>query len=162
MRGNQIFIERNHIMKFLPANHKTFIILKSLSKPMITNCKWYTYSVGNSLSQVGFGSFLHFGQHHGWDLLWEEVLLLILVDDLNLGFSLNADHLEWPVLHISLDSSVIELAADQTLSVCKWTNLHHEFHKILKNVLECKKKNYESCWKFFVVKVAHEVIFYGI
>jgi hypothetical protein len=39
---------------------------------------------------------------------------------LNLHFgaaSLGADHLEWPVLHVGLNSGLVELAANETLGI---------------------------------------------
>ena len=46
-----------------------------------------------------------------------ELLGLSPVLDLNVGLSTLVDHLEWEVLHIRLDFSILELAANETLRV---------------------------------------------
>lgn len=68
-------------------------------------------------TKVRLSSLPHLSQDHGGNLLRSEGLLLAL--ELNLDDRLAAllNNLEGEVLHIRLDLSVVELAADQTLGV---------------------------------------------
>ena len=70
------------------------------------------------LAEVSFSDFLHLDEDHGRNFFGLELLLLTLVVDLDEGLVAGAgDDLEGPVLHVGLDGSVGELAADQALGV---------------------------------------------
>ena len=68
-------------------------------------------------TEISLSSLLHLGEDHGGDLLRGESLGLVLVLDLELGLGGFINHGEGPVLHVSLDSGVLELAPDQSLGV---------------------------------------------
>ena len=59
-------------------------------------------------AKVGFGGFLHLEEDHGRDFFRGESLLLALVLDLDLRLAAFIHNLERPVLHISLDFSIVE------------------------------------------------------
>ena len=69
------------------------------------------------MAEISLSSLLHLGEDHGGDLLRGEHLLLILVVHLQLGLSSHVDDGERPVLHIALDRAIVEVAADEPLSV---------------------------------------------
>lgn len=69
------------------------------------------------LAQVGLSNLLHLQQNHRRNLLREEGLSLSLELDLDLWLATVADNVERPVLHVRLNSGVLELATDQTLGV---------------------------------------------
>ena len=48
---------------------------------------------------------------------WEESLGLATVLDLDLWLTVVIDNLEWPVLHVRLNGSIVEATTDQTLSI---------------------------------------------
>lgn len=73
--------------------------------------------VVDGAAQVGLGGLTHLGEDHGGDLLGCEGLDLGLVLDLDDGLSALVDDLEGEVLHVSLNLSVGELAANQTLGI---------------------------------------------
>lgn len=68
-------------------------------------------------TEIGLRHLAHLGEHHRADLLGREGLALPLVLHLYLGFAAVADHAEGPVLHVSLDLGVVELAPDQAFGV---------------------------------------------
>ncbi|KAI8129334.1 hypothetical protein FF38_14239 [Lucilia cuprina] len=74
-------------------------------------------SICNWFAQVSFGGFLHFRQNHRRDFFGEESFLLILIANLDLWFTVNADNIEGPMFHISLNGGIIEFATNQTLSI---------------------------------------------
>ena len=74
-------------------------------------------SVGDGRAKVGLGGLLHLAEDHGRNLLGREGLLLGLVHDLDVGLAVLRDDGEGPVLHVGLDLSVVELAADEPLGV---------------------------------------------
>ena len=71
----------------------------------------------DSLTKVSLGSLPHLGQDHGGDLLGGEGLGLALELDLDGGLAGLIDNLEGEVLHVGLDLSIAELAADKALGV---------------------------------------------
>lgn len=74
-------------------------------------------SVVNGATEVGLSGLAHLGEDHGGDLLGGEVLGLALELDLGDGLAGLLDDLEGEVLHVGLDLSVLELAADEALGV---------------------------------------------
>mmetsp|Transcript_14156 Transcript_14156/g.33042 ORF Transcript_14156/g.33042 Transcript_14156/m.33042 type:complete len:235 (-) Transcript_14156:43-747(-) len=75
-------------------------------------------SVLHLLAKVRLSSFLHLQEHHRRDLLGSEGLLLSLEVHLDDGLGcLLGHHLERPVLHVTLDGWVLELASNQALGV---------------------------------------------
>lgn len=73
--------------------------------------------VVDSLTEVRLSSLTHLGEDHGGDLLGGEGLLLTLELNLDGGLASLVDDCEGEVLHIGLDLSIGELAADQSLGV---------------------------------------------
>lgn len=73
--------------------------------------------VVDGASEVGLCGLTHLGKDHGGDLLRCEVLLLAL--ELNLDDRLAGllDNGEGEVLHVGLDLSILELAANKTLGI---------------------------------------------
>ena len=74
-------------------------------------------SVVDGTTQVRLSSLTHLGQDHGGDFLRSEVLLLTLELDLDDRLAGLLDDLEGEVLHISLNLSIVELAANETLGI---------------------------------------------
>merc|ERR1719422_1857764 len=68
-------------------------------------------------TKVSLGCLLHLGQNHGGALLGGKPLGLVLVLDLKLGSATLLDHGEGPVLHVSLDSGVIEFSTNESFSI---------------------------------------------
>jgi hypothetical protein len=69
-------------------------------------------------TKVGLGNLLHLDEDHGRNLLRRELLLLTLECDVDDRLATGTvGHLERPVLHISLDHRVLELAADEALGI---------------------------------------------
>ena len=71
----------------------------------------------DGVTKVGLGSLPHLGQDHGGDLLRGEDLGLALELDLDGGLASLVDNREGEVLHVGLDLSIAELAADETLGI---------------------------------------------
>ena len=69
------------------------------------------------LAEVALSSLLHVLENHGGDFFGLEDLSFTLVLDFDDGLATTRDDLEGPVLHVGLDGSVGELAADQALGV---------------------------------------------
>mmetsp|Transcript_12613 Transcript_12613/g.18091 ORF Transcript_12613/g.18091 Transcript_12613/m.18091 type:complete len:277 (+) Transcript_12613:1288-2118(+) len=70
------------------------------------------------LAQICLGNLTHLGEDHGTDLLSLELLGLTLVLNLDNRCSAGAGgDLERPVLHVSLNSGVRKLAANETLGI---------------------------------------------
>ena len=74
-------------------------------------------SVVDGATKVGLSGLTHLGENHGGDLLGSEGLGLALELNLDDGLASTVDDLEGEVLHISLDLSIGELAADETLGI---------------------------------------------
>ncbi|RNA39295.1 NAD-specific glutamate dehydrogenase [Brachionus plicatilis] len=70
------------------------------------------HCVRDLFAQIGLGGLLHFGEHHGRDLLGRERLCFALELDLDFGTGGVVDDGKGPVLHVGLDLGVRELAAD--------------------------------------------------
>ena len=73
--------------------------------------------VVDGATEVGLSGLAHLGEDHGGDLLRGESLLLALELDLDHGLASTVDDLEGEVLHVGLDLSIGELAADEALGV---------------------------------------------
>mmetsp|Transcript_17606 Transcript_17606/g.48812 ORF Transcript_17606/g.48812 Transcript_17606/m.48812 type:complete len:156 (+) Transcript_17606:273-740(+) len=70
------------------------------------------------LAEEGLGSLLHLDEHHGGDLLGAKLLPFSLVLHLDVGLvAILANHFEWPVLKVLLDSRIVHLPADEALRV---------------------------------------------
>lgn len=69
------------------------------------------------LAKVGLCSFLHFVENHGWDFFSRECLLLPFVVDFDFWFSSIVDDSERPVFHVGLHRCIVELPANQSLSI---------------------------------------------
>ena len=75
-------------------------------------------SVGNLLSEVSFGGFLHLSENHSGDLLSGESTLRGTDFDFDDGLTVRSRlEFERVVLHIPLNLLVLELATDETLGV---------------------------------------------
>ena len=74
-------------------------------------------SVVDGTTKVALGGLSHLGQDHRRDLLRCEVLLLALELDLADWLASLLNDLEGEVLHVGLNLSIVELAADQALRV---------------------------------------------
>jgi hypothetical protein len=81
--------------------------------------------VGDLVSKVSLGDFLHLAQNHGGDLLWGEGLLLTLDDDLDSWVTILVDNVEWVVLDIVLNILVVELVSNHT-PVRGWVSIQLE------------------------------------
>jgi hypothetical protein len=57
-------------------------------------------SLFDSLSELGFGNFLHFREDHGGYLLGTESLVLTQVTHFDHGRAIFLNDLEWPVGHV--------------------------------------------------------------
>jgi hypothetical protein len=92
-------------------------ILGGLALRVVEVCGNGDHSVVDGATKVRLSGLAHLGEDHGGDLLGGEVLDLTL--ELNLGDRLAGllDDLEGEVLHVGLDLSVLELAANETLGV---------------------------------------------
>jgi hypothetical protein len=73
--------------------------------------------VGDGLAKVSLSGLLHLAQNHGGDFLGGKVTLLATVLDVDSGPAILVVNLEWPVLHVLLHVSVVELTSDETLGV---------------------------------------------
>lgn len=72
----------------------------------------------DSFSEISFGSFLHFGENHGGDLLWLELLDFSLALDHNHRLVIvSCFNLEGPVLDILLNEGFVKLPADQSFGI---------------------------------------------
>jgi hypothetical protein len=79
---------------------------------------WYSNDgIADSSSKVRLGSLSHLGENHRRDFLRCEGLGLTLELNLDDWLSSLVDDLEWEMLHVGLDLSIVKLATDQTLSV---------------------------------------------
>ena len=74
-------------------------------------------SVVDGATKVSLSGLTHLGQDHGGDFLGCELLLLTLELNLDDGLASLVDDLEGEVLHVGLNLSIGELAADETLGV---------------------------------------------
>ena len=74
-------------------------------------------SVVNGATKVRLSGLAHLDQNHGGNLLGGEDLLLALELDLDDGLAGTIDDLEREVLHVGLDLSIAELAANEALGV---------------------------------------------
>ena len=74
-------------------------------------------SIGNDRTQVGLCRLLHLGQYHGGDLFGGKGLRLAFVLHLNLRTATFVGDGEGPVLHVGLDSGVVEPSSDHPLGV---------------------------------------------
>ena len=74
-------------------------------------------SVVDGATEVSLGGLTHLDEDHGRDLLRGELLGLTLELNLDNGLGSLLDDLEWPVLHIGLDLSVLKTATNETLGV---------------------------------------------
>jgi len=92
-------------------------ILGSLTLRVVEVCGNGDDSVVNGATKVRLGGLAHLGEDHGRDLLGGEVLDLALELDLSDGLATLLDDLEGEVLHVGLDLSIVELAANETLGV---------------------------------------------
>ena len=92
-------------------------ILGSLALRVVEVCGNSDDSVVDGATKVRLGGLTHLGEDHGGDLLGSEGLLLTLELDLDDGLASLVDDLEWEVLHVGLDLSIGELAANEALGV---------------------------------------------
>jgi hypothetical protein len=92
-------------------------ILGSLALRVVEVCGNSDDSVVDGATKVRLGGLTHLGKDHGGDLLRGEGLLLALELDLDDGLATLVDDLEGEVLHVGLDLSIGELAADEALGV---------------------------------------------
>ena len=73
--------------------------------------------MGDLLSEVSFGGFLHLVQDHGRDLLSGEDLFALGSVNLDVGLGVLVDDLEGEVLDVMLNRGVSPFATNQSLSV---------------------------------------------
>jgi hypothetical protein len=73
--------------------------------------------VGDLLAEVSLSGLLHLRQDHGGDLLRGEVVELSAVLYVDSRLAVLVVNLEWPVLHVLLDVSVLEFTTNETLGV---------------------------------------------
>ena len=92
-------------------------ILGSLALRVVEVCGDSDDSVVDGATKVRLGGLTHLGEDHGGDLLRGEGLLLTLELDLNDGLASLLNDLEGEVLHVGLDLSIGELAANEALGV---------------------------------------------
>jgi len=74
--------------------------------------------VGDGLSEVGVGDFLHFSQHHGGDLFGVEGSVLVVQGNLDLRLvGVVTSDLERPQFHVGLHVLIVYVTTDQTLGI---------------------------------------------
>jgi hypothetical protein len=88
-------------------------VLGGLALRVVEVCGNGDDSVVNGATKVRLGGLAHLGEDHGGDLLGGEVLGLALELDLGDGLAGLLDDLEGEVLHVGLDLSILELAANE-------------------------------------------------
>jgi hypothetical protein len=92
-------------------------ILGSLALRVVEVCGNSDDSVVDGAAKVRLGGLTHLGEDHGGDLLRSEGLVLALELDLDDRLATLVDDLEGEVLHVGLNLSIGELAANEALGV---------------------------------------------
>ena len=92
-------------------------ILGSLALRVVEVCGDSDDSVVDGATKVRLGGLTHLGEDHGGNLLRGEGLVLALELDLDDRLATLVDDLEGEVLHVGLDLSIGELAANEALGV---------------------------------------------
>ena len=92
-------------------------ILGGLTLRVVEVCRNSDHGSSHRLPQIGFRSLLHLGQHHGRNFLGVKGLVFALVRDLDLGTTSFVNHIERPVLPVTVHRRVIKPTPNETLGV---------------------------------------------